>query len=245
MADMILTAAAASRKLWGEDMEFTDLGEDIAIEARLALRITDELTELDHRIDALARERDRNGSITSAPGVGAVSGAIILGRLGDPGRFRSLAAVRSFSGLVPSLDSSGISSQHGGPTMHGDALLREALFISADQACRQDPTLAVKYHRLMVVYGKHHNTAIPHIAATLLTRIAACWNANTPYELRDVDGTAVTLDQGRAIIQARYTVPESLRRSRTTTRRSRRSKESPSAPSTGPSRPQATQRPVA
>ena len=241
VADTILAAAAASRELWGEDLEFTDLAEDIAVEARLALRITEELKELDDRIDALVRERDPRGIITSAPGVGPVNGAVILGRLGDPGRFRSLAAVRSFSGLVPSLDSSGISGHHGGPTKHGDALLREALFISADQARRQDPTLAAKYHRLMVVSGKHHNTAICHIAAALLTRIAACWNAGAPYELRDVDGTLVTTEDARAIIRARYTVPDSLRRARTTTRTSRRSKKSQRAPSTGPSQPKANQ----
>lgn len=245
VADTILAAAAASRELWGEDLEFTDLAEDIAVEARLALRITEELKELDDRIDALVRERDPRGIITSAPGVGPVNGAVILGRLGNPSRFHSLAAVRSFSGLVPSLDSSGISGHHGGPTKHGDALLREALFISADQARRQDPTLAAKYHRLMVVSGKHHNTAICHIAATLLTRIAACWNSGMPYELRDVDGTPVTAHEAREIIRSRYTIQESLRRARTTTRTSRRSKESQHAPSTGPSHPQPTQHPAA
>ncbi len=37
VADMILAAAAASRELWGEDLEFADLAEDIAIEARLRI----------------------------------------------------------------------------------------------------------------------------------------------------------------------------------------------------------------
>jgi hypothetical protein len=91
----------------------------------------------------------------------------------------------------------------------------------------------------MVETGKHHNTAICHLAATLLTRIAACWNAGTPYELRDIDGTPVTKSAARAIITDRYTVPDSLRRTRTTTRTSRRSKESQRAPSTGPSHHQA------
>jgi len=241
MADALLAAAAASREIWGQDLEFADLAEDIAVEARIALRITEELKDVDDRIDALVRERDPQGIIASAPGVGPVTGAVILGRLGDPGRFRSLAAVRSFSGLVPSLNSSGISGHHGGPTKHGDALLREALFISADQARRQDPTLAAKYHRLMVDAGKHHNTAICHIAATLLTRIAACWNAGTPYELRDTNRTPVTVAEGRAIIAARYTIPETLRRARTTTRTSRRSKESQRAPSTGSSQTKANQ----
>jgi hypothetical protein len=61
--------------------------------------------------------------------------------------------------------------------------------------------------------------------------------------LRDVDGTAVTIEQARAIIAERYAIPKDLRARRRTTdtaRTDRRSKESPSAPSTGPSTPNAT-----
>jgi transposase len=130
--------------LWGEELAFPDLAEDIAVEARLALALTEEIKEVDDRIAVLVRERDPHGIITSAPGVGAVTSAVILGRLGDAGRFRSLAAVRGFSGLVPSLDASGVSGRHGPPTKRGDALLREALYLAADQARRIDPTLAAK-----------------------------------------------------------------------------------------------------
>lgn len=234
-AEAILSAARTTSELWDEELAFGDLGEDIAVEARLALALTEEIKEVDERISVLARERDPHGIITSAPGVGAVTGAVILGRLGDPGRFRSLAAVRSFSGLVPSLDASGTSGRHGPPTKRGDALLREALFISANQARRLDPTLAAKYHRLMVDGGKHHNSALCHIATTLLTRIAACWNSQTPYQLSDVDGRPVDRPRARAIIADRYTIPADLRRARTTTGTGRRSKESQRAPSTGPS----------
>jgi hypothetical protein len=133
------------------------------------------------------------------------------------------------------LDASGVSGRHGPPTKRGDALLREALFIAANQARRLDPTLAAKYHRLMVHSGKHHNSALCHIATTLLTRVAACWNSQTPYQLRDVDGRPVTKAEARAIIAERYQIPDEIRRARTTTGTSRRSKESQRAPSTGPS----------
>jgi hypothetical protein len=156
-----------------------------------------------------------------------VTGAVILGRLGDAGRFRSLSAVRGLSGLVPSLDASGVSGRHGPPTKRGDALLREALFIAANQARRTGSTLAAKYHRLMVHSGKHHNSALCHIATALLTRIAACWNSQTPYQLRHhIDGRAVNTSEGRHIIADRYQIAEELRRSRTTTATGRRSKES-------------------
>ena len=190
----------------------------------------------------LVRERDPDAIITSAPGVGAITGAVILGRLGDASRFGSLAAARAFSGLVPSLDASGVSGRHGGPTKRGDALLREALFISANQARRLDPTLAAKYHRLMVETGKHHNSALCHIATTLLTRVVACWNNHTPYQLRDIDGRPIDPAEARSIIADRYQIPDHIRRARATTGTGRRNKESQRAPSTGPSNTHAKRR---
>ncbi|QRP49822.1 IS110 family transposase [Amycolatopsis sp. FDAARGOS 1241] len=236
-ADRVLAAAAATTELWGEELAFAELADDIAVEARLALAITDEIKDVDERIAVLVAERDPEGLITSAPGVGPVTGAVILGRLGNVNRFSSLAAVRGFSGLIPSLNASGVSGSHGGPTKRGDALLREALFMAASQARRHDPTLAAKYHRLMVEAGKHHNSALCHIATTLLTRIASCWKNHTPYQLRDVNGTPVTAIQAGDIIAQRYTVPEDIRRSHRTTGvgTGQRNKKSPSAPSTGPS----------
>jgi transposase len=245
MADQLLAAAAASLQLWDDDLSFPELADDIAVEARLALTLTEEIKEVDERIAVLVRDRDPHAILTSAPGSGAITGAVILGRLGDATRFHSLAAVRAFSGLVPALDASGISGRHGGPTKRGDALLREALFISANQARRLDPTLAAAYHRLMVHAGKHHTSALCHIAATLLTRVAACWKTQTPYQLRDVDGSPVDKDQARAIIADRYTIPAQLRNARTTTGTGRRSKESPRAPSTGPSTTHAKRPPAA
>ncbi|WP_433304774.1 IS110 family transposase [Actinoplanes sp. CA-030573] len=90
------------------------------------------------------------------PDVAQITAAAILGRLGDPKRFNSLAGARSFTGL----DASGLSSRHGGPTKRSDAVLRQALFMAAGQARRIDPVLAAKYHRLMVTAGKHHTSAL-------------------------------------------------------------------------------------
>lgn len=145
---------------------------------------------------------------------------MIAGRIGDPHRFTSLAAVRSYSGLVPSLNSSGTSGAHGGPTKRGDA----------------DPQIAAAYHRLMVTAGKHHTSATCTIAATLLTRAVACWRAGTPYVIRDVDGRELSTAEGRAIVNERHTVPPEVRSARSRLGGTgRRSKESPRAPSTGPS----------
>lgn len=243
-ADGVLAAAAESHALWAGDLDYTELAEDIAVEARLALALTHEIKELDERIGIMLGEADPAGIIRSAPGVGAITGAAILGRLGDPGRFASLAGVRSFTGLVPSLDSSGQAGRHGGPTKRGDAVLREALFLAADHARRLDPTLAARYHRLMTEAGKHHTSALCHIAPALLTRIVACWRTGEHYVLRDVDGRAVDPAEARAIIAARYTVPEEVRLRRAQVPRApgtgRRHQGSRGAPAAGPSAGHAT-----
>ena len=245
LAARLLAAAAETLQLWDGEMDYTELAGDIAAEARLALALSAEIRDLEQKIAALLHQHDPAGILTSAPGVGVINGAQILARLGNPARFRSLAGARSFSGLVPALAASGTSGRHGPPTKSGDAPLREALFMAANQARRIDPTLGARYHRLMVFEGKHHNSALCHISTVLLTRIIACWRTGTHYQIRDLDGTPLTAAQGRAIIAEHYRVSDELRAQRRTshtkTGASRRHQESPGAPT--PARPPATLRP--
>jgi transposase len=243
-ADRILAAAAETLQLWNGELSYPDLAEDVAAEARLALMLTAEIRDLERKIAALLNQADPAGILTSVPGVGAIGAAQILARLGDPARFRSLAGARSFSGLVPSLAASGANGHHGPPTKSGDAPLREALFMAANQARRIDPVLAARYHRLMVTQGKHHNSALCHISTAVLGRIIACWRAGSPYQIRDLDGTPLTLAQARAITAQRYRVSDELRARRRTShtqRASRRHQESQRAPT--PARPHYTLRP--
>ena len=246
LAGQLLAAAAETLQLWDGELSYPDLAEDIAAEARLALALTTETRDLERKIASLLHELDPAAIMTSVPGVGAIGAAQILARLGDPARFQSLAGARSFTGLVPSLDASGTSGRHGPPTKSGDAPLREALFMAANQARRIDPALAARYHRLMVTCGKHHNSALCHISTALLTRIIACWRAGTPYQIRDLDGTPLTTAQARAIVTQRYHVSDELRALRRTSHLSakagRRHQESPSAPTPARPQPNATAR---
>lgn len=137
-----MAAAETTLLLWGEDgMDFDELAADIAAEARIALSVSEEIKTLDKRIAALYEQVDPDGIVPSAPGVGPVGAPQIAGRLGEATRFANLAAVRSFAGLVPHQDASGVAARAGGPTKAGDACLREALFMAADHARKVDPTL--------------------------------------------------------------------------------------------------------
>lgn len=249
-ADQLLAAVDATLELWdGGGLAFHELADDIAGEVRVIRQLCDEIDRLDDRIDGLYRQADPGGIVISAPGVATTLAAGILGRAGDFNRFSNLAGVRSFTGLVPKVDQSGNADSHGPPTKKGDPGLRQAVFLAADQARRVDPTLAARYHRLVADQGKHHNSALCHLGAILITRIAACWRNGERYVLRDVGGAEITEREGRDICADRYRVPPEVRRTRrhhTTAKKhkgrtGRRSQESTeAAPATDPSTHQPT-----
>lgn len=255
-ADELLAAADETLELWGVagGLDFAELAEDIALEARHIRHLNDEIAAIEDRIEAIYDEIDPNGIFASGPGMGTTLAAGILGRLGDPNRFDNLAGIRSFTGLVPKVNQSGTSDHHCGPTKAGDPGLREAVFLAAEHARKIDPTLAARYHRLIVENGKHHNSAVCTIAGVLVTRLAACWRNGQRYTIRDLDGNDITAEEGRAICADQFKIPPAVRAARrnTTTakklkaRTGRRSEESTgAAPATGPSPGNATARKIA
>lgn len=266
-AEELLAAAEETLELWKDGgLNFDELAADIAAEVRVARSLSAEIATLEARIAPMFRAADRRpkpqddpgaagspggeddernvGIVASVPGLDGILGAGILARFGDFDRFHSLAGVRSFPGLVPSIDQSGNSHGHGPPTKAGDPGLREALYLAADHLRRVDPHFAQRYHRLIVEEGKHHESAVCTLAAVAATRIAACWRRRERYVLRDTDGREITKADGRAIVAERYTIPEDVRRARRRAARAkhlkgrtgRRGQESAgAAPAPGPS----------
>ncbi len=239
-AKALVAAAKETLALWGpEEMDFAELAADIAVEAEQAIFLSAQIKEIDERLANLYAEADPDRIVASAPGVGPVISAVIAGRLGDPHRFTSLAAIRAYSGLVPKVSQSGLGETRGGLTKAGDPLLREMLFIAADQARLVDPQLAAKYVRLMSG-DRHRDSAVCHLATDLLTRIAACMRTGQPYVIRDVDGREITPAEGKTIVKTRYKVDPKRRdtaahrrlrerRKQTTDRESQKSLSAPTS----------------
>lgn len=214
-AQGLIAAAKASLALWddgagGWGIDFAELAADIAVEAEQALFLNTQIKEVEERIANLYAEADPDGVVASAPGVGPVISAVIAGRVGDPHRFTSLAAVRAYSGLVPKVNQSGVGETKPGITKAGDPLLREMLFMAADHARHVDPQLAAKYQRLMSG-DRHRDSAVCHLAADLLTRIASCMRTGQHYVIRDVDGREITPEEGKAIVKERYKIDQKQR----------------------------------
>ncbi|MFN2616526.1 MAG: IS110 family transposase [Thermoleophilaceae bacterium] len=201
----LLAAAHEAIGLYpGGQLDFAALAEDITAEIRTISNLDAEVARLDERIAGYHAEADPKGIFTSAPGVGPVLAPAMLGRIGDLERFANQASIRAFTGLVPSTAESGKWAAPGKITKAGDPGLRYALFLAANIARQIDPTLAAKYRRLVLERGHHHNSALCHLAATLITRLAACWKAGKPYEIRDLDGRVLTTAEGRQICADRY-----------------------------------------
>lgn len=212
-AEGLLEAAREAIELWREGgLDFDELAWDLAQEMRIVSQLEAEIARLDARIAELYRAADPKGIAQSAPGIGPVLSAGIVGRLGDVTRFANLAGIRSFSGLVPGVNQSGLTETRPGITKQGDPGLRRDLFFAADIARHHDPQLAAKYHRLIVERRLHHYAAVCHVATTLVTRIAACLRSGQRYVVRDVDGSPVSPVEARAIIAERYAIPPEIRR---------------------------------
>jgi len=72
--------------------------------------------------------------------------------------------------------------------------------------------------------GRHHDSAVCHVATVLLTRVAACLRTGQPYVIRDLDGTEVTKDQGRSIVTDHHQVDPQIRARNASTSKSKRLK---------------------
>ena len=95
---------------------------------------------LEQRIGSLYDEADPKGLVLSAPGVGRHLAGGILGRLGDANRFANLAGIRSFSGMVPRMDQSGLNNRHpGNDQTRRLGAARRLWYLAADLARKGDP----------------------------------------------------------------------------------------------------------
>ena len=56
-------------------------------------------------------------------------------------------------------------------------------------------------------------------------RAVACWRANSPYILKDTDGTPITTAQGRQIVNDRYQIDPDKTRGQTKNRKAQHHKK--------------------
>ena len=132
---------------------------------------------------------DLNSPITSIPGIGKVTGAVILGEIGNINKFDAPAKLVAFAGIDATVKQSGeFESNSNRMSKRGSPYLRRALFQSAlVAACGRnpDPVLSAFYQKKRAE-GKHHATCIGAVSRKLCYIIYTILKENRPYEIRNL-----------------------------------------------------------
>lgn len=122
-----------------------------------------------------------NSPIISIPGISYITGAVILGEIGDINRFSNPSKIVAFAGIDASVSQSGnFQSTSSKMSKRGSPYLRKALFQAALVASNCDPVFSAYYSKKRSE-GKHHLTAVGAVARKLCYTIYAILKSNQPY----------------------------------------------------------------
>lgn len=126
-----------------------------------------------------------NSPITTIPGIGNVTAAVILGELGDVARFTSPSKLVAYAGLDATISQSGdFESTNNRMSKRGSPYLRRAIFTSAGIAAFHDPVFSAYYQKKRSE-GKHHLVAVGAVARKLCNVIHYVLKNNEPYKVMD------------------------------------------------------------
>ena len=211
----LVEVAIGVLKLYGlEAIDYDRLQAEVRCEQRLLIQLEREQAQVqEDTVRPSYHQLHPSGHLETLYGVGVKGAPVFASFIGEPDRFADNRHFRGWHGLVPDSRQSGESESKG---LHisqaGPDLIKKYGYITADTARRFDPQIAAIYYDQMVNKGKHHTQAVCACATHVLDRIRVVLRDDRPYELRDVDGKAVTPAQARAIIAERYQVPEEVRK---------------------------------
>ena len=128
-----------------------------------------------------------NSPITTIPGIGNTTGAVILGELGDIHKFDHPSKLVAFAGIDATVNQSGeFLSSNNRMSKRGSPYLRRALYQSALVAAtgrNPDPVLNAFYQKKRSE-GKHHSICVGAVARKLCYIIHAVLTENRPFEIR-------------------------------------------------------------
>ncbi len=149
---------------------------------RLLREIKRQIENVENRIESALSDLERDATLlTTIPGVGLQSAAVILAEIGGISRFASPRRLASYAGLVPSVYQSGDKTTYGKLRSDCNRRLRCVLYQIALKAIRYSPRLRNFYERLRR-RGKAHKQAVIAVARKIAVAIwhiltkAVAWN---------------------------------------------------------------------
>ena len=144
------------------------------------LFIEKQINSLDQEIEFYYSQFDSH--LTSIPGIGSVTAAIILSEIGDVTRFKNASSLVAYAGIDPTVkQSSQFLANNNRMSKRGSPYLRRALFLAASTCTLHESPLNDYYNKKRSE-GKHHLTAVGAVAHKLTHIIFAIMRDNKDYE---------------------------------------------------------------
>ena len=145
--------------------------------------IESQISDIEGEIGLLMKKI--NSPITSIPGVGPITGATILGEIGDISKFSDPSKLVAYSGLAAIVSQFGeYKSSSTRISKRGSSALRKALLQAALRAEFYDPVFS-NYYKSKIVQGKHHSVATNAVARKLCHTIFAALTKNECYKIQN------------------------------------------------------------
>jgi transposase len=175
--------AAARRSVGVAFLSQTVLFEVQCLLAQLDL-LEEQRAAIDLQLEQLVQRVSAH--LTTIPGVGRTTGAMILGEIGDVARFDSADKLVAYAGIDASVAESGeFQADQAHMSKRGSPYLRYAIWQAAVAALLHDAELKAYYDKKRAE-GKVHGVAIGAVCRKLIHRIFIILKENRPYVPRSV-----------------------------------------------------------
>ncbi|MGW4689845.1 IS110 family transposase [Streptomyces sp. NPDC004244] len=145
--------------------------------------VHDQRRALEAQISSLLEAHPLHPVLTSMPGVGVRTAAVLLVTVGDGTGFPRAAHLASYAGLAPTTRSSGTSIHGEHAPRGGNWQLKRAMFLSAFACMNADPASRTYYDRQRS-RGKTHTQALLRLARQRISVLFAMLRDGTFYESR-------------------------------------------------------------
>ncbi|MEI5031853.1 IS110 family transposase [Streptomyces sp. S1A(2023)] len=145
--------------------------------------VHDQRRALEAQISALLEAHPLHPVLTSMPGVGVRTAAVLLVTVGDGSGFPSAAHLASYAGLAPTTKSSGTSIHGEHAPRGGNRQRKRAMSLSAFACMNADPASRTYYDRQRA-RGKTHTQALLRLARQRTSVLFAMLGDGTFYESR-------------------------------------------------------------
>ena len=143
--------------------------------------IESQIKDIEKQVSDFIKKSDN--VITSIPGIGDMTAAIIISEIGDINRFNNPGQVLAFAGLDPSVKQSGnFNASSTKMSKRGSSILRYALILAANNVQLNTKTFN-NYYNTKRLQGKLHYNALGHCAGKLVRNIFYMLKHNVIFNL--------------------------------------------------------------